>query len=207
MINKLLLNIIAVIIGAIFVIGSWITTGILDFGFFRFFSVAVFVVVVLLLIWDQWAWKWAFIQKVPRVTRDISGTWETRLESLWIDPDTGESPAPKTVYIIVRQTSSQATITLISNESKSKSSIARVIREDASWIVHYVYSNEPQVELRERSSIHHGSGVLSIVGNPAKRMAGSYWTDRNSKGKLSLVRRVKFAAEDFDDARDLFSHV
>ena len=204
MIGRVLLSVIAIVITAVFVVGSWITTGTPDTGFLRFFSAAVFICSVLLLIWDQWAWKLRLFQLLPGVPRDISGTWETALESLWTDPKTKKSPAPKTVYVVIRQTSSSVAVTLISNESKSKSSIARVIKEDGSWLVHYLYTNEPQVDLRLRSPIHHGSGVLSIVGNPAKRIAGSYWTDRDSKGKLALSKRSRKSAEDFEDGNQIF---
>lgn len=204
MVGKILLNAIAIIISAVFVAGSWITTGTPNTDFLRFFSIAVFVCSVLLLLWDQWAWRLRTFQLLPGVPRDVSGTWETTLESLWVDPKTKKSPAPKTVYVVIRQTSSSASVTLISNESKSKSSIARVIKEDGSWLIHYVYTNEPQVDLRAQSPIHHGSGVLSIVGSPAQRIAGSYWTDRDSKGKLTLNRRSKLHAEDFEGGAHVF---
>lgn len=205
MVSGLLLRIIAIIISAVFVVAIWITTGRFEPSFLQFFSIAVLVCSLLLFIWDRWAWKLSIFQAIPGVTRDISGTWETTLESLWVDPATGKSPDPKTVYIIVRQTSSSASVTLISNESKSKSSLARVVREDGSWLLHYLYTNEPHVDLRVKSPIHHGSGVLSITGSPAKRIAGSYWTDRDSKGKLALARRSKKYAEDFEEGIELFS--
>lgn len=204
MVGKTLLYAIAIIISAVFVVGSWITTGTPDTEFLRFFSAAVFVCSILLLLWDQWAWKFGVFQRLPGVPRDVSGTWEATLESFWIDPKTRKSPARKTVYLVIRQTSSSSSITLISNESKSRSSIARVIEEDGSWLIHYIYTNEPQVDLRAHSPIHHGSGVLSIVGSPAQRIAGSYWTDRDSKGKLTLNRRSKSLAEDFEGGAELF---
>jgi len=205
MVNGILLRVIAVIISAVFVVAVWITTGKFEPSFLQFFSIAVLVCTVLLFVWDRWAWKLPPFQKIPAVTRDISGTWETTLESLWIDPETGKSPDPKIVYLVIRQTSSNATVTLISNESTSKSSLARLVQEDGSWLLHYLYTNEPRVDLRKRSPIHHGSGVLSIVGNPVKRITGSYWTDRDSKGKLSLLRRTTKHAEDFEEGIELFS--
>ncbi|HEY9502328.1 MAG TPA: hypothetical protein VIR01_11925, partial [Pyrinomonadaceae bacterium] len=180
MVGGFLIRIIAVIISAVFVIASWITTGTPDTGFLRFFSIAVLVASIALTVWDKWVWKFGIAQRIPGVVRDVSGTWETQLESFWIDPATKERTPIKTVYIVIRQTSSRASVTLISNESKSKSSMARVIEEDGSWVLHYTYTNEPDVTVSHRSPIHHGSGVLSIVGNPAKRLAGSYWTDRET---------------------------
>lgn len=205
MVGGLTLRIIAIIISAVFVVAIWVTTGKFELSFLQFFSIAVLVCSVLLFVWDRWAWKLSLFQSVAGVTRNVSGTWEAKLESLWIDPATGKSPDPKMVYIVIRQTSSGTSITLISDESKSKSSLARLVHEDGSWLLHYLYTNEPHVDLREKSPIHHGSGVLSIVGKPVRRITGSYWTDRDSKGKLSLIRRSKKLAEDFEDGAELFS--
>ena len=204
MISGFLVRVITVIISAVFVGATWLTTGTADIGFLRFFSGAVFVVSVSLTLWDKWIWKLSIFQKLPNVTRDVSGTWETRLESFWVDPETGKRPAVKTVYIVVRQTSAQASVSLLSNESKSRSSLARVVKENDSWILHYIYTNEPAADFRHRSQIHHGSGVLEIVGNPASRIKGSYWTDRDSKGTLILGRRSPQLAEDFQGAAELF---
>lgn len=204
MIGAGLLRVIAILISAVFVVGVWISTGKPDFSFLRFFSIAVLVVTVALLLWDKWLWKIPLAQRFSGVSRDISGTWEAELESLWIDPATGKVPPKKTVYVVIRQTSAKASLTLYSNESKSKSSTARIIQEDGSWLIHYIYTNEPDVALLKNSPIHHGSGVLAITGNPPRRVAGAYWTDRDSKGKLTLERRSRKLGEDFRDCAELF---
>lgn len=182
--------------------GSWITTGAPDTSLLSFFSIAVLACTILLLAWDRWAWKWKISQAISGVSRDLSGTWRAQLKSFWIDPTTGKSPAPKTVYMVIRQTSSTASVTLISDESKSKSSLARVVKEDGSWLLHYVYTNEPRLEVRAHSPIHHGSAVLSVTGSPAKRLEGGYWTDRDSKGQLKLTKRSKKITEDYEEAKE-----
>ena len=203
MIGGTLIRVVAIIVSAVFVIGSWLTTGKADLSFLRYFSIAVLVVTIALAVWDKWLWKTRLAQMIPGVSRDVSGTWEAKLESLWVDPTTGKVPPIKTVYLVIRQSSSTASIALISNESKSRSSTARVIQEDGSWLLHYIYTNEPDVTLLKQSPIHHGSGVLFITGNPAKRVSGAYWTDRDSKGKLILERRTRRLGEDFRDCAEL----
>jgi len=202
--NGILVRAIAIVVSIVFVVGSWITSGSPDSAFVRYFSIAVFISSIAYLIWDRWLWKLPLSQLIPGVPRDASGTWSTLLESLWVDPSTGATVDPKTVYVVIRQTSSQATLSLLSDESSSRSSIARVVKEGDAWLVHYVYTNEPRVDLRGRSAIHHGSGVLTAVGSPVKRLAGSYWTDRESKGALNLTDRSSRFAEDFDEAKELF---
>lgn len=205
MVSGLLLRAIAIIISVVFVIASWIATGTPDTAFIRYFSLAVLFASLALTVWDKWLWKIPLVQRFPSVSRDVSGTWETQLESFWVNPDTGKRTPIKTVYVVVRQTSSRVSVTLISNESNSKSSMARVVQEDGTWVLHYLYTNEPDVTVEHRSRIHHGSGVLSVVGNPVKRLSGRYWTDRETKGKLTLERRTRKLAEDFADGQQLFS--
>lgn len=206
MISRTLIQVIAVVVSIVFVAGTLLTSGTPDTSFLRFFSVAVFAATIVIFAWDKWLWKLPVSQMIPSVARNVSGTWETFLESMWVDPSTNQVIEPKTVYVVIRQTSSQTSVTLISNESKSKSALARLVLEDGSWILHYIYTNQPLLDLQHRSPIHHGSGVLEVVGNPARRIAGSYWTDRNSRGKLSLARRSPKLAEDFEEALQLLSH-
>lgn len=205
MIGGTVLRVVAILISAVFVVGVWVSTGSPNFSFLRFYSVAVLVVTIALAIWDKWLWRSRLAQMMSGVSRDVSGTWKAQLESLWIDPATGRVPPIKTVYLVIRQTSSKASVTLISDESRSKSTNARVIQEDGSWLLHYIYTNEPNVAVLKRSPIHHGSGVLTITGNPAKRMFGTYWTDRDSKGKLTLERRSRRLGEDHRDCAELFA--
>lgn len=200
MISGTFIRVIVAIVLVVFVVGSWITTGAPSTSLFSFFSIAVLVCTVLVMAWDEWIWKSKPAQMIPGVSRNLSGTWEATLESFWINPATSSSPPAKTVYIVIRQTSSAASVTLISDESKSMSSLARVVKEDGSWLLHYVYTNEPRLEMRGRSPIHHGSAVLAVTGSPAKRLEGYYWTDRDSKGHLKLMKRSKKLAEDFEEA-------
>lgn len=204
MANGATVRALVAIVATVFFVGSWIQTGSPATSLLSFFSTAVLAVTIILALWDRWLWKTRLAQKVPSVPRDISGTWESRLESFWVDPKTGKSPDPKTVYIVIRQTSSRVAVTLISDESKSRSSLARITKEDEVWTLHYIYTNESHLELRPDSPIHHGSGVFTATGDPVKRLNGSYWTDRDSKGRLTLNRRHKHLAGDFEDGKELF---
>lgn len=202
--NAIVVRVVAVIVSAVFVLSSWLTTGTPDTAFLRYFSLAVLASTLSLVAWEKWLWKTSLAQRLPAVPTDVSGTWETRLESLWIDPSTGVPAPPKNVYIVIRQTFATASVRLISDESDSASSLARVVQENESWIVHYIYTNEPRAAVRNRSAIHHGSGLLKVVGRPAERIHGTYWTDRESKGELRLGRRRSKIVEDFAGAESLF---
>lgn len=195
--------IVAVVI-AVFVVGAWLTSGQLDFGWLRFFSVAVLLAGIVLSAWDVWLWRLAPAQRIPGVPRCIRGTWKGTLSTLWVDPVKGNRPQPKSVYLVVRQTATLVSVKLLTDESTSVSSLAAVTEADGSYALQYLYFNRPEVRFRERSPMHHGSVVLDVSGCPARRLNGHYWTDRDSKGAFDFIERSRKLADDFTEAAELF---
>ncbi len=66
------------------------------------------------------------------------------------------------------------------------------------------YQNVPKLLEREGSPIHLGTLILEMAGRRPVRMSGSYWTDRNTKGELTLVERRWRLRADFQSAKALF---
>jgi hypothetical protein len=96
-------------------------------------------------------------------------------------------------------------VKLMTDESKSTSALANVSEADGSVMLTYMYLNKPDLRVEHRSRIHHGSTVFDVSGNPARRLKGHYWTDRDSKGELDFVERdKKKLADDFAEAAELF---
>jgi hypothetical protein len=60
------------------------------------------------------------------------------------------------------------------------------------------------LSVRQRSPIHYGAFVLDVQGDPAKDLAGYYWTDRNSRGELRTLTRRDSIAGSFREAQELF---
>jgi hypothetical protein len=203
--SPLAIRIVAILVSLVFTIASWGSTGNPDAGFLRFFSLAVFAATLAFTFWEKWVWKTRAAQLIATVPTNVNGTWRCTLTSSWVDPVTGRGIEPKKVYLVVRQDFSSATITLISNESRSRSSLARCVREDGSWVLHYIYTNEPGFSARDRSPIHHGSGVVQVIGRPSSRLLGHYWTDRQTRGDLVSDDYSKRHAEDYASASDLFN--
>ena len=123
--------------------------------------------------------------------------------SHWQDPNTGHSPPPKVVYLVVRQSSETVRVTLFTDESRSSSTFGVVTTGDEVSL-EYMYLNRPGNAIEHRSRRHSGSTSLDIVGRPATRLIGHYWTDRDTRGELDFVERSTRQAESFDSARSLF---
>jgi hypothetical protein len=188
----------------VFVAGTWIKSRQLDLNWLKYFSAAVFVATLALASWDVLVWRIPLVQRIPGIPRCIRGTWKGTLTSFWIDPATGVSPTPKTVYLVVRQTASLVSVKLLTNESRSSSSLGEIQEVEGSFMLIYMYLNRPEMRVEHRSRMHHGSAVLDISGLPATRINGRYWTDRESKGELDFVQRNSRMSDDFISAASLF---
>jgi hypothetical protein len=144
------------------------------------------------------------MQRLPRVPRCIEGTWSGTLTSLWTDPATDRRPDEKRVFLVARQTASRVTLVLLTEESASRSSIARLSQDETGLSLTYMYANRPDSRVAHRSTRHNGSAFVEISGTPASRMRGRYWTDRYTRGELELSERRTRVAASFREATELF---
>ena len=189
-----------VVIG--FAAGIWSVAG--SPSWLRGYSAAVIVAILVFALWEYWLWRLPLMQRLPRVPRCIEGTWTGTLTSLWTDPATQRRPDVKRVFLVARQTASRVTVVLLTEESTSRSSIARLSRDEMGLSIAYMYSNRPDSRVAHRSTMHNGSAFVEISGSPATRMRGRYWTDRYTRGELDLQERKTRAATSFREATGLF---
>lgn len=202
--RTILIRIVAGAVIAVFVAESWLQNGRPNLSWIKAFSLAVSVATLALAAWDFWLWRLPLLQRLPGTPRSVRGTWKGTLTSYWKDPTTGQSPSPKSVYLVIRQTGTLISVRLMTNESSSASSLATVAEADGSCILTYMYLNTPELQFEHHSRMHHGSTVLDISGRPAKRLRGRYWTDRDSKGELDFIFRTNRLADDFAEAESFF---
>lgn len=203
--RNIIIRVVAAVVIIVLATGTWLTSGKVDVGWLRYFSAAVLLATVILAVWDLWLWRTNLIQRIPGMPRCVRGTWQGTLTSFWIDPATGTFPPPKTVYLVVHQTATLVTVKLFTDESRSTSALAAVAAVDSAWTLAYLYLNRPEMRAEHRSRMHHGSTVFDVVGNPATRLTGRYWTDRDSKGQLEFTRRHHKLADDFPEAATHFA--
>src|SRR5690606_23975887 len=142
---------IAAIVVIVFAIGIWSTGDAVNPAWLRFFSLAVLVATAALGIWDRWLWGLSIAQRLPNVPRDLRGTWRGTLTSFWEDPETRRRPSPKTAFLVIRQTASQTSVVLLTDESSSKSSLATVMDDGVGASLAYMYLNRPDSRVEHRS--------------------------------------------------------
>jgi hypothetical protein len=208
MTRRLAIQSLVALVAGVFVVGVYLSGDTVEAGWLRFFSPAVLVVALVWSLWEHWIWRWPVVQAFKGIPRDVRGTWKGTLTSLWKD-DAGNTAGPKSAYVVIRQSFATVSVTMFTDESSSRSSLGRVSPLDDQAQLDYMYLNKPDPRFEHRSRIHHGSTSLSVVGKPASRLRGRYWTDRNSHGELDFQERKRKSfgqnfPEDYESAAALF---
>ena len=175
MMSRIRASVIVAIVILVFAVGIWTSGGTLQSDWLNFYSAAVTVLIILFAVWEYWFWRLPLVQRMPGVPRDIRGTWKGELETFWKD-ETGASPTRKAAYLVVRQSASRVSAVLLTDESRSASSLATVSSDGTTVSLDYMYLNWPDVRVEEKSRMHHGSASLVVSGTPANRLRGRYWT-------------------------------
>lgn len=202
--NKIQIQVVAGVTVLVFAVGIVLSGDKVDSAWLKFFSYATASSVGVLALWNRFLWRSPTAQRIPGVPRDIRGTWKGVLVSQWVDPKTKKTPPAKPAYLVVRQTASKLSVTMITDEMRSRSSMAQVAGDDGDVSLDYLYLSRPQSSVEHRSRMHHGSTSLDVSGRPATRLHGHYWTDRDSRGELDFGQRVVKVVDDYESAEKLF---
>jgi len=150
---------------------------------------AVLTVVTLLgtlferILWSLW--PITVFAKTP----DLRGTWALTLQSTYVDPTTGKQKESINGTATIRQTYSTLSIRTVTPSQTSFLIAHHIIRHaDNVYEVTGVYQSDPGIELRgEESEIHYGAFRYRL-DEEAITLTGHYWTDRNTRGRISLRR-------------------
>jgi hypothetical protein len=150
------------------------------------------VVVLLFAIFDNWLWGLGPIKRLVK-RPNLNGTWKGTLTSLRADSGSQEvAHPPIPIFLVVRQSYLDLSITLLSEESRSRS-IAGLLQANHpdDFTVYYHYTNIPGLAVRDRSPVHSGGARLDIAGVSPLSMDGEYWTDRRTRGTFTVRRASK----------------
>lgn len=186
---------------ALFVRGTPLTTDLL-----LPFGAAVSTLVTATLLFDKYAWRWPWLQAFLSKRPDLQGTWRARLVSNFVVPESGATIAPIMGYIVIRQTFSTLSVRLYTDKGSSFL-VAHAIEmiDGDRFRITAVYQNVPRLDLRGNGSeIHHGTFIIEAQGLRPTVMDGHYWTDRNTRGTLTLTDRICTLASDLASAAQLF---
>lgn len=171
------------------------------------FTITVAALSVGCFAFDRWIWKWPLIRQWFSQRPDLNGTWKATLQSDWVNPETKQGIGPIECIMTIRQTYSQLSARLFTAESSSYAVSQKIVRQnDGVYQLFATYQNAPDIMLRgKRSEIHFGAFVLELRGEPAVSLVGHYWTDRGTKGSLTLSDRISKILTSYQEGVEQFS--
>ena len=174
-----------------------------EIAWLRLLSLVVTVLMFLLSFFDLFLWK--FLPESLIKKPKIYGTWRGTIDSNWVDPETGKQIDPIECYTVIRQTFSTVSYRQMTAESTSDLVVSEIIPSpDKTFRLIGVYFNEPRILIQGRSPIHYGGIRMNVIGLPATKLSGEYWTSRNTAGELNLTERTKKFLHDFQSAKKAF---
>ena len=130
---------------------------------------------ITILIWGlyrKWLWKFNVFSNYPKLKKCYKGSFISDYDKKNRD-----------VTIKIKQTLTSINVYYETQESFSKSISSQIYKDNFSYIIGYLYLNEPDQKIRNRSQIHYGYIQLVIDGENLK---GKYFTDRKTAGEIVL---------------------
>lgn len=135
---------------------------------------AVGLATVIMAAYERWLWRINPFETTPALKKIYTGKIVSSYDNI-------ERP----IELYIKQSLLPVQITMVSAESRSNSLSASVtgINGENSLIYHYL--NTPQSKYRDRSEVHYGTAVLTIIDGTM--LKGRYYTDRKTNGDIELI--------------------
>lgn len=156
-------------------------------------------------IFMKWLWRWKFLQGWLVPFPDLNGTWQGEIQTNWKDSG-GRTPGPIPTILTIKQTFARMSCVMRTGEMESHSYLEGFCIDEEAQVrrLCYSYTSKPKSALRSRSTPHDGTMLFSIIGVPARKLEGEYWTQRQTAGTVSLTFREKELLEEIPS--DLSGH-
>ena len=164
------------------------------------------MVVIVWTAYDKWIWrKWIFKYLTQFLGIPILyGTWRGKLK---FEGDENGKSGEVDIYVAINQTFTSVSVrSFFKKPSASKSVTAKIEEEPDRKKLVYLYKSEAPFGKRDNNRPHDGATIFDIVGNPVKKLLGSYFTDRKGAGIVILDKYSNVLAENFEDAEQLEYH-
>jgi hypothetical protein len=179
---------------------SLITGESIDKNGIRWISGASSAIILLLLIYDRWVWRWPLVRKIAEYSGHpvVRGTWKGTLE---YSKDGDGRPGVTDIFMSIDQTYSTIVVRGFVGTSESHSLSASIDRPISNQrrLVYAYHSGAPHAK-RNQNRPHDGTALLNIVGIPVEAISGSYYTDRGGTGEIVLTEHTFKLSESYKQA-------
>jgi len=160
---------------------------------------AISIYAIVGIIFVRWVWRWHPLQNWLIKIPDLQGTWRGELRSDWVDPKTQKGIRPIPAMLVIKQNFSKIDCLLMTKESESYAVSANFnLAPNGDLYLAYSYTNRPKANLRGRSPMHDGAALVKVIRKPTLMLEGEYWTNRKTKGEMTLRFESRECAEQFN---------
>jgi len=160
----------------------WATSGKLDFAYAKWFVSASSVVILFLLVFDNWLWRYRpFRWFISRPV--LHGTWKTELGTTF----EGRADEIIEAYLVVRQTYSRICVDMLFDRSGSRSMSGDLVNESGRCTLYYIFHSHAHTRHRDGNPPSRGGAALVVAREPQTHIEGDYWMERGTRGDLRTV--------------------
>jgi hypothetical protein len=168
---------------AIALVAVWATTGQLDLTFTRAIVSASSVVIMGVLAFDSWAWRfWPLRLFVSKPV--LHGTWK-------IEQTTSHEPLAGTTmsaYLVIDQAySGIRQVRGLYKISNSHSLSAQLVADRSQCVPSYLFRSEAHTMNRVGNEPSRGAAILRVGRRPHVHFEGDYWMERGTRGSIKSV--------------------
>ena len=156
------------------------------------------IVVFLLLVFDRWAWRWPAVRRLVR-RPDLAGTWKTELQTSY----DGRADEVIEAYLVIRQTLSKITATMLFDRSNSTSMSADLVCEDDRWTLYYLFRSDKHSLEPPENPPARGAAHVMVGRSPKLHLEGDYWMEHGTCGRVRTVGYTRTALDTFSGARQV----
>lgn len=152
-------------------------------------SKVVSVDLLIITGFSLWFWKFPIFKGWLVVFPNLNGTWKGTIHTTWVDPETGNRPAPIPAILTIKQSFFKISCIMRTGEMTSRSLVASFILDDENQLkrLFYSYDSNPKQTVKERSPQHCGTMSFDIIEKPEKKLIGEYWTGRKTTGNIEMT--------------------
>jgi hypothetical protein len=128
---------------------------------------------------------------------NLQGTWKAQLHFQWPD---GAPTQTKDCFIVIRQTYSTVSVAMHFDISGSHSRSAAIVETNGQRSLWWSYRSSAHSLEQEGNPPHRGAAELVISSKPKLSLAGDYWTERKTRGRVTTAGHNNQCYDDYDSA-------
>lgn len=172
------------------------TGGTVDTRLAKAVASASSVVIVLLLAFDRWIWRWPLVRRLH--SRPIvEGTWKTELRTSF--PERKDEAIE--CYLVIHQTYTSVWVNMLFDRSRSASLTSQLTSGNGRGVLFYLFRSNKDTLEPATNPPGRGAAELTVAKEPMVHLEGDYWMEVGTKGKLRTTGYSRKRYEMFDTAK------